>query len=235
MSSRAGLIVRLALAFTVLSGTSASSAPLREQLDTGAAGSGAATSSRANSGVPTIIAYSESVPCPPALGGHKSGSHPRPRHRRHLTARVRRPHPIIHHVVHHRPAHTAARPRLVHTAAPVHSKSCVVLHHDRLTHASVDATSPGFGLVQTAYEPRLAMPSINAVTAPSSGRSAFADPSLGGGASGGPRAATTGLVSAAPEPDAWALMIVGVGFVGIALRRKRKPQLSYVGLRDVAS
>lgn len=233
MNSRAGLIFRLALSFAVLSGTSASSATLWEQLDTSSLRGGAAGSSQTNSGVPTIIAYSESVPCPPAAGGRKSPSHPRASHRRHLAPRVQRPHRIVHHPAHQRPAHTHARPRLIHTAAPVHTKSCVVLHHDRLTHAGVDATSPGFGLVQTAYEPRLAMPSIDATTAPSSGRSAFADPSLGGGASGGPGSAAAGstrLVSAAPEPDEWVLMILGVGLSGISLRRRRKSDLSDAGL-----
>jgi hypothetical protein len=34
------------------------------------------------------------------------------------------------------------------------------------------------------------------------------------------------ITSSAPEPSAWALMILGVGFTGVELRRRRMRQLA---------
>ncbi|MFS0735548.1 PEPxxWA-CTERM sorting domain-containing protein [Sphingomonas sp. 1P06PA] len=72
------------------------------------------------------------------------------------------------------------------------------------------------------------------------GGSSFATPALldtygHGGHHGGPRitavanATFTAVVSAVPEPAAWALMIGGFGLVGAALRRARVSQVRYAG------
>jgi hypothetical protein len=49
------------------------------------------------------------------------------------------------------------------------------------------------------------------------GGAAFPNPVMGGGGGGG-----AGPVSAAPEPQTWMLMILGVGLCGAALRRNRR-------------
>lgn len=168
------------------------------------------------------VTYSEEVPCPPS----PRSPHPaRPHRRRHRVRRRSVPHvqrrPAVHRAVAHRPR---SRP-LVRTRAPVHSKRCSVLRRDRLTPASFGLTPES--AVLTPVED-VVEPGGPALVQPSSGRAAFGDgvnPATGGGAPGLGGGGGE-VVSAAPEPQTWLLMMLAVGWVGAALRRRPRACVS---------
>ena len=196
-------------------------------------------------GSTTYITYSEDAPCPPEVAAHRSHRRAR-RPVRHVRRRLRSVSPIKKarvvpavHIkrpgvlkVRSHPRHRSA-PRLVRAVAPVHHKRCAVVRRDPLTRAAF-GIAPTDAITQPAvYEISPGGPLLDAST--SSGRAAIGDP-IGGGAGGGePEGGATGplgsgpIVSSAPEPDGWVLMILGVGFVGAMTRRKRRSPRLAVG------
>ena len=101
---------------------------------------------------------------------------------------------------------------------PVSPRSCSVVRRDRLTAASFGLTPETAVLTPVSDDVE---PGGFETTQSSSGRAAFGqpiNPSTGGGGLGGGGA----TVAAAPEPDAWALMLAGVGLLGYVLRRKAR-------------
>ena len=170
----------------------------------------------------SYITYTEDVPCPPE--GRAAPVVHRRAHRPHRR-RLRRVKAVVHHAVKRRPAVVHVRhrvrhhrPHLVGAAHPVHQRRCSVVRHDRLTTAA-------FGIVPTdpVLEPASydVEPGGPAIAPASSGRAAFGD-GVGGGAGGGADNGGGVIVSDAPEPDTWALLIAGVAGIGVCLRRRRR-------------
>lgn len=182
----------------------------------------------------TYLTYTEEAPCPPEAAGRR----PRKRVRRHVrhAPRAHRRHVAVQAPVQHAKTPLKVRkrvrrhlaPHLIKASQPVHHKRCSVVRRDRLTSAAF-GISPTDAIVEPAsYDITPGGPIYS--SASSSGREAFGDP-VGGGAGGGATGGGVGnggfgggggpSVSAAPEPDGWLLMIVGVALGGVALRRRR--------------
>ena len=160
------------------------------------------------------VTYSEEVPCPPsAPRGVVHRARPRRPHKRRI------PHLQHRKVVRHAIVRRPRRRPLVRARQPVHSKRCSVLRRDRLTPASFGLTPESALLTPVDDE---VQPGGPALVQPSSGRAAFGDaPNPATGGAGAPGGGGGGqLVSAAPEPSTWLLMMLGVGAVGWALRRR---------------
>ena len=184
----------------------------------------AQTAPESATAAPHYITYTEEVPCPSVEATHRRrplarrrarpahrhrpahpSARPKPRAKLHRTALVRR----------HRPQH---RP-LVRASDPVRTRRCSVVRRDRLTAASFGLTPETAVLTPVSDDVE---PGGVETAQPSSGRAAFGqpiDPSTGGGGGVGGGVAT---VAAAPEPDVWALMLVGVGLLGYVLRRNAR-------------
>ena len=186
----------------------------------------------------SYITYTEDAPCPP--DARRDSSHRRARRPvRHVGRRLRSPSsvkkarvvPVAHTKkrmvvrVKSHPRHRSA-PRLVRVVAPVHHRRCAVVRRDPLTRAAF-GIAPADAITQPAsYDLSPGGPFSD--VSPSSGRAAFGDP-VGGGAGGGgsdvgaPGSSGGGpIVSAAPEPEGWVLMILGVALVGAMMRRSRR-------------
>lgn len=168
------------------------------------------------------VTYSEEVPCPPSARP-RAVHHARPRRRPHRVSTHRIVRVKQRPAVHRAPLHRVRRRPLVRARQPVHSKRCSVLRRDRLTPASFGLTPESAVLtpVDDVVEP-----GGPAAVEPSSGRAAFGDginPATGGGSPGGGGGE---VVSAAPEPQTWLLMMLAVGLCGCALRRKPRVRLS---------
>ena len=190
---------------------------------------------------PTYITYTEDAPCPPEAAGqhlhrrrvlHRARVHVR--RPRHVLVKAAVTRPTVHRK---RPTVMRVRKRverpaplhLVNAAVPVHHKRCSVVRRDRLTSAAFGIAPRDALIAPVSYDIAPAGAVTDATSA--NGPAAFGDP-IGGAAGGSGRAggaggglggtATTTPVSAAPEPDAWALMISGVAVAGFALRRRRR-------------
>lgn len=178
-----------------------------------AAGVAPAVASQENPVPAGYVVSTEDVPCPPVQV--RDRAHARVRTKRiHKVAVRRRPpvkHKILaHHVVRRRPAHMAR------ASDPAATKRCTVVRTDPLTVASFGYL-PEIALLQpVSYELRTADPTVSSVFITPEGTPAIGRPP--GGATGGPG---TMAVSAAPEPEAWVLMVCGVAAAGAALRRRR--------------
>ena len=173
-----------------------------------------------------FVTYTQEVPCPAGEASHRR----RPAaHRRHRPIRRKR---VIHasvrrkpHVVVHRARLVRPRPHkrlLVRAADPVRTRRCSVVRRDRLTPASFGIAPESAVLTPVADDVE---PGGFATSPDSSGRAAFGqpiNPSTGGGGGGGGVGGGGTVISAAPEPDAWALLLVGVGALGLALRRRSR-------------
>ena len=181
---------------------------------------------------PQYVTYTEEVPCPPSDVATRTRSVMRRRPRAHVHRAIHR-RLVVHHPVvrkalakpHRVAALRRVRPhhhRLVRASDPIAPKRCSVVRRDRLTAASFGLTPESAVLTPVADD---VTPGGPVVTQPSSGRAAFGDPvnpSTGGGdTAGGVGGGGSQVVSAAPEPDVWALMLLGVGLTGWALRRRR--------------
>ena len=181
----------------------------------------------------TYLTYTEEAPCPPEAAGRRprkrARRHAQRAHRRHVAVKAPVPHAKAPLKVRKRVRRHLA-PHLIKASQPVHHQRCSVVRRDRLTSAAF-GIDPTEAIVQPAsYDITPGGPIFD--SASSSGREAFGDPvggGTGGGATGGIGIGNGGSggggggpsVSAAPEPDGWLLMIMGVALGGIALRRKR--------------
>jgi hypothetical protein len=157
-----------------------------------------------------------------------------------------KPMPIVHRpVVHRALLHRVVarthrrRPHLARVAALAAPKRCVTLHSERLdgvglladsgpaAFAPPDAT-PDFGLGGGDSGGDSGFGGFGGFGGGGGGGGAFPNPVMGGGGGGGvttgPGAsgAGSGPISAAPEPQTWMLLILGVGLCGAALRRNRR-------------
>ena len=174
------------------------------------------------------IVYSEDAPCPPT---HAPARVKRPN-------RLRRPHRIVHRKAVRavpRVQHAAVRHRVVKRrrakvlpARIVRPRRCTVLRREPLTAASfglapeqavltpiADEVEPGGPLTATPSSGRVAMDEpVTSGVGGSPGTSGAGGTGGVGGTGGG------GSVSAAPEPTAWLLLMVGVGALGMRLRRR---------------
>ena len=182
---------------------------------------------QAGDAAPQYVSYTEEVPCPPSASPARV-RHRRPRRPVHRRRPVVRQHRLVRRLAKRPPTRARSvahgrRVRLHHAvvrvSAPVAPKRCSVVRRDRLTAASFGIT-PETAVLSPIEED--VAPGGPAVASTSSGRAPFGetpDPSTGGGVGANPGGGA-GLVSAAPEPDAWALMLLAVATVGWALRRR---------------
>jgi hypothetical protein len=129
---------------------------------------------------------------------------------------------------------------LARVAAVVAPKRCVTLHSERLNSvdiayggAAVAALDPPAAIVGPDATPDFGLgggdSGIGGFGGGGGGGGGAAFPNTGGGGVGGGSVTTdpgkssgSGPVSAAPEPQTWMLMILGVGLCGAALRRARR-------------
>jgi len=200
---------------------------------------------------PNLIVYSEDVPCDPTpvVAGRAKIARPPPlkriRRRPHVyKAVLAKPSPVVHRAVVQKPIlHKVVRRHLHHPrpatmAGVAPSRRCIILHSERLN--TSDLAYNGLPETPPALTTPDATPDFGVGGGPDEGGfacgcggggggggEAFPNPpSGGGGGSGGTppvKKKPPGPVSAAPEPEAWILMILGLGLCGAALRRALRP------------
>ncbi len=237
ISAFAALASLIGLSVVDLGVSVASAAPLSDLFDAGATvGVGGPSSVHP----PNLIVYSEEVPCDPTPVAATPARRPPHRiRRRPLVHKVVLPKPAP---VLHRPAIHKAKvvrrspyrhPRRAHAALVAAPKRCVVLHSESLNAAdladaldvpapiaSLDST-PDFGMTGDRGD------DSGFVCGCGGGGGGGGDNISGGGGGGGggepPMKKPPGPITAAPEPQTWILMILGLGLCGVALRRGRRP------------
>jgi hypothetical protein len=255
MAALTALAIGLGTSGVGLSVTGAYGAPLWSQLEASASSSGSSVGS--SSTVITYAEEVPCEPTPVAATTAPKVAHIHPRlrrkiHRRRIPQKVvphpvviHKPAPVVHKAVRHRVVASAHRHRrrLARVAPVAAPKRCVALHSERLNGPGLlaDATPmvaldgpPAFAAVDTAPDFGLCGADIDGGGwggggSGGGGGEAFPNPGMGGGGGGlitGP-GGSSGSVSAAPEPQTWMLMILGVGLCGAALRRNRRTAAAF--------